>query len=738
MNTPALVTRSDPSSLPQWNGPSASAYGDTAGAGPSAGGTRLWSTVRKFWWIPVLAWLVLAVPASLYVWQSVKPGFVAVGAIRVTPVVSDVMKGDTTAMPLYSEFLRTQAELMTSSRVLVRAAEDPRLKNYDWFRTQPDQLAYLERMVNVSTGNNSQLITISVTHPDAQAATDMVNSVMDAYTRVVSEDEENATGKSLQILKQYRDHTETSLQEWQTQLAGLKADGASLSNEDDRRIMVGLLESSRALLAKLEADHLNMQALLTNVKSRPPPDEKQFKSSIGTEGDSQIEKWTAEKVRLQMLDNILASRGATVRHPDREEYRTQLKVLDEKIAQRTDELRQSRWTQYMAMTAVDRSREVARIQGEVQAMDQQLAAMRKRVEEQGKAAQTLSGKVQPIRTLEEQIAEAKDALRRYNERIQDLESKTAAPGRIAPGWSATMPRTAKVDRRAKYIAAANGGALLLGAAGLLLLSRLRNRIETSDDLPSTYQPLVVGTVSNAGPGTRGLQGRMRRKILGEEMRLVHANLLPPGRPQRRVFMITSPTPSNGKTSIAAHLALSLAKSGLEVLLIDGDLRKRDLTGMFDVGFRPGLAELLQGQTPELVRPVELLPNFRVMGAGAKLERNPVELLQRKHLKESLDLLQEKFDCIVIDTPPALVVADARLIAPSCDEVLCVVRSQISSPREVSDAVDALRRVKGASPKIIMNGVDQKQKYYKYKFAYADKSAGDTAAQTQAAMHDQFD
>jgi len=201
------------------------------------------------------------------------------------------------------------------------------------------------------------------------------------------------------------------------------------------------------------------------------------------------------------------------------------------------------------------------------------------------------------------------------------------------------------------------------------------------------------------------------------MQLLHANLLPPGKIDQRIMMITSPTPSNGKTSIASHLALSLAKSGLEVLLIDADMRKRDLTTMFDLGFKAGLSDLLQGNPPELVRPMELLPNLRVMGAGSKLERNPVELLQRRQFHECLGLLHEKFDCIVIDTPPTLVVADARLIARSCDEVLCVVRANVSSPKEVNQTLEALTRITGKSPKIVVNGVEHRQTYYKYKYDY---------------------
>jgi capsular exopolysaccharide synthesis family protein len=280
--------------------------------------------------------------------------------------------------------------------------------------------------------------------------------------------------------------------------------------------------------------------------------------------------------------------------------------------------------------------------------------------------------------------------------------------------------TPKVDKRARMAGAGVGAGLMLAVGTLLVIAKLRNRISDPEDLPDHMQQLVVGTVSNAALA-RGSHNAMRRKILSEEMRLVHANLLPPGKHERRIIMVTSPTPGNGKTSISSHLALSLAKSGLEVLLIDADMRKRDLSVMFDtgLGFRPGLAELLQGGTPELIKPVELLPNFKVMGAGGKLERNPAELFQRQHLREILDRLSEKYDVIIVDTPPTLVVADARLIARSCDEVICVVRAEVSSQKEINQTLDALSRVRGEMPKVIVNGVEHRSSYYKHKFAYTD-------------------
>jgi capsular exopolysaccharide synthesis family protein len=430
-------------------------------------------------------------------------------------------------------------------------------------------------------------------------------------------------------------------------------------------------------------------------------------------------------IALKMKDADLDAHHATPEHRDRVAIRQQLKTLEPKIEARRNEIRNTAWENQVASFTLDRDKRVKDLTADIKGLDAQIASLTKHIDEQEKQAVELGNKSQPIELVKEQILDEKDALKRYTDRIEELENQTRAPGRVTLVGNTIQPKTPKIDPRPKYAAAGNGVGLMLGLGVMLILMKLRNRIEHPDDLPEAYQPLVVGTVSHAGASVRGLHGRMNRKILGEEMRLLHANLLPPGRPNRKIMMVTSPTPANGKTSISSQLAVSLAKSGLDVLLIDADLRKRDLSTMYDVGFRPGLAELLQGRPPELIRPIELLPNLRLMGAGARLDRNPVELFQRREFQESLGLLQEKFDVIIVDTPPALVVADARLIARSCDEVLCVVRMQVSSPKEVNQTLDALSRITGRTPKIIVNGVAQRQSYYKYKFTYANDDADDT-------------
>jgi capsular exopolysaccharide synthesis family protein len=738
MNTTSLVSRIDTQALPQWGTASPGYIAMNSGSGgggqvndaaQNRAGAQFRMVVKHYWWVALLAWAVIAIPASAYVYAKIKPQYVAVGYVNVAPVTVNPVSGNEATNPFYTEYLRTQAELMKNPFVLQRAAEDVRLRSYPWFHQLSDQVGYLSDHVDVEPGGATQNISVTMTHPDAAAATAIVDSVIDAYFRTQSELDDQNMAKSLTLLKQLQATTDKSLKDSQDKLARLTSDGNMVWSDQDQKVLVEVISNAKETLGKLEGDQLTEQSQIDDLKARKIPNQALYMAAVPTDNDPQIAQWVQEQIRTQMADNVLASKHATLEHPDRVGYRKQLKVLDGKIADRRRQIQQEAWSAYSANFELDRAKKINDLSADLAAVNQQVASLQKQIDAQEASAKELGAKSQPILALKEQISDSKEALKRYSDRIEEIENLNRAPGRVISLGPTVQPKTPKVDKRKNLIATANGLGLMMGLAVLVLMMKLRDKIDHAEDLRDMYQPLIVGTVSHAGIAARGLPGGMGRKILGEEMRLLHANLLPPGRGDRRVMMVTSPTPSNGKTSIASQLALSLAKSGMEVLLIDADLRKRDLSTMFDVGFRPGLADLLQGKAPELIRPMELLPNLRLMGAGSRLERNPVELFQRQHFHESLALLHDRFDCIVIDTPPTLVVADARLIARSCDEVLCVVRAQVSSSKEVDQTIDALTRVTGKSPKIIVNGVTHRQSYYKYKYAYADGLAEQEAAST---------
>jgi len=140
-------------------------------------------------------------------------------------------------------------------------------------------------------------------------------------------------------------------------------------------------------------------------------------------------------------------------------------------------------------------------------------------------------------------------------------------------------------------------------------------------------------------------------------------------------LVTSPLPREGKTFVATNLAQALVRQqDRRVLVIDADLRRSDMHLCFGASLTPGLSDHLAGEaeTFEIVQrgPLE---NFFFI-PGGKSVANPLELIGNGRLKALLDRLAPVFDWIVLDSPPATLVSDAKILADVCDGILMVVQA----------------------------------------------------------------
>ena len=186
------------------------------------------------------------------------------------------------------------------------------------------------------------------------------------------------------------------------------------------------------------------------------------------------------------------------------------------------------------------------------------------------------------------------------------------------------------------------------------------------------------------------------------------------REQRRLkrIVVSSSIPEEGKSMIAANLALNQARSKvLNAVLIDGDLRRPELGSRF--GFRrdlPGLSEVLRGerQLPEVVYKLEGT-NLRFIPAGITPE-NPIELMQSDRLQQLLEQLETYFDWLIIDTPPILPMADTPLWMKLADGVLLVTREGVCEKKQLGRAVELIDRATMLG--IVVNSCSSnEQKYY---------------------------
>jgi capsular exopolysaccharide synthesis family protein len=207
----------------------------------------------------------------------------------------------------------------------------------------------------------------------------------------------------------------------------------------------------------------------------------------------------------------------------------------------------------------------------------------------------------------------------------------------------------------------------------------------------------------------------------------------------KIIVLTSATPSEGKTTAASNLAAILAQRDTRVLLIDGDLRRPNIHHRFGLNGKIGLTTLLTGATTleGTVQSVPEIPNLDILPSGP-VPPFPTEMLSSGAMEAILKRCAEIYDYVVIDSPPILSVTDGVILARQADAVVLVVRHGKSSKHVVRRARDILLRSGAGITGIVLNAVDlNSPEYYGYYgySGYSYASVDSESWESQAASGD---
>lgn len=183
----------------------------------------------------------------------------------------------------------------------------------------------------------------------------------------------------------------------------------------------------------------------------------------------------------------------------------------------------------------------------------------------------------------------------------------------------------------------------------------------------------------------------------------------------KTILVTSPSPSEGKSTTAANIATVMAQGGRKTTLFDGDLRRPKVHHMFDLGNGDGLSGLFieedLNNIERIIQPTKL-DNLSAVVSGP-LPPNPSELLDTKKARDILDAVGERCDAIVIDAPPLVNLTDALALAQYVDGVIIVFRVGHTQMALAKSAVERLRRVNANIIGAILVDIDDKASRYEY-------------------------
>jgi capsular exopolysaccharide synthesis family protein len=190
----------------------------------------------------------------------------------------------------------------------------------------------------------------------------------------------------------------------------------------------------------------------------------------------------------------------------------------------------------------------------------------------------------------------------------------------------------------------------------------------------------------------------------------------PDKPFRRI-LVTSGSPSEGKTTIACTIAIAFAQVGQRVLLMDCDLRRPRIHKIMKKPNSTGITTVLQNpsEVDTCIHETQI-PNLSLLTAGPHVP-NPAELVQSESFCKLLDTLTEKYDRIIIDSPPVLAVTDASVIATRVDTTLLVIRAAKSRRDLLRQTVRKFRELGLPLAGMVMNALDSKQSGYYHYYPY---------------------
>ena len=275
--------------------------------------------------------------------------------------------------------------------------------------------------------------------------------------------------------------------------------------------------------------------------------------------------------------------------------------------------------------------------------------------------------------------------------------------------------------------------LIFGIGLLFLLDRFDDRPVSFSELSQQFEELVLGQIpqdntKSKNKRTAPLEANDTRFAFTEAYRNLRSSLLFMAvegvRP--RTIVVTSAIPGEGKSTVAANLAITMAQSGSRVLLVDADMRKGLAHETFDLLDQPGLSDVLRQEiTWAQAIQATSIPNLSLLAHGSH-PKNPGELILNRS-EHFLREVYDQFDYVLLDSAPILAADDTACLAPKADGVLFVIRAAYTSARLSHNALDALYQRQVNVLGLVFNSIETSSREY-YYFKYPEYYSNDKVAQ----------
>ena len=658
------------------------------------------------WPLVLTAGLLCATVAGAVTWFYLVPAhYNAEAKIHIASNAPKVLFTTAEGRPDFASYQRTQLALVRSRFVLNAALRQPKVAELSLVKEQEDPTGWLTKEMRLDYTLSPEILRISLRGERPEELVIVVNAVTDAYLQEIVNKEQVQQQARADRLKQIYSQYEENLRGRRKTLREL-AESAGSDNVETltikQRLAIEQMGMSQRELLQLQSDLRRLQIEVGTREGRlkqledvevPPTVIEDYLKTDPVALKHQKREAALEESITRVLRVARASQAERLAARHRQELKTvkrakevRRKELMPTIVKRYREKLKQEWLTSSSLQS-DRLTVMQRLEKQLTVDINRLAN-----ETQVRNRQSLD-----LGSLRDEIGQGERVAQSVAAELEKLRVEALAPARIQLLEAAETPKSRDTKRKTMTTAGAAIGALLLVLGGMAVWEHRARKMYSADDVARGLGLRLVGElprmpdrVRRAAAADRPARDRYWRSVMAESVDATRTMLMHAAHTERlRVVMITSALPGEGKTTLAGHLALSLARAGRRTVLVDCDLRKPAAHRLFNLSPEIGLSEVLRDEVDLEEAILPTLENGPFVLPAGCCDPTATLALAQHGIRDIFDHLKTTYDFVIVDSPPVLSVADSLLVSQRVDAVLFATLRNVSRLPAVHAAYERL-------------------------------------------------